>query len=59
MTQVIQKGGRISEQGNIVATFDSHEEAKQYAKNRRKHLTPGERYYYKYSYTVKKVKEAK
>ena len=59
MTQVIQKGGRISEYGKIVATFDSHEEAKQYAKNRRKHLTPEERHYYKYSYTVKKVKEAK
>jgi hypothetical protein len=59
MTQVIQKGGRISEQGNVVATFDNHEEAKLYAKNRRKHLTPGERHYYKYSYTVKKVKEAK
>jgi hypothetical protein len=59
MTQVIQKGGRISEHGKVVATFDDHELAKQYAKNRRKHLTPGERHYYKYSYTVKKVKEAK
>ena len=59
MTQVIQKGGRISEYGKVVATFDDHELAKQYAKSRRKHLTPGERHYYKYSYTVKKVKEAK
>jgi len=56
MTQVIQKGGRIGEQGNVVATFENHEEAKQYAKNRRKHLTPGERHYYKYSYIVKKIK---
>jgi len=57
MTQVIQKGGRISEHDNrVVAEFEDHEEAKQYAKNRRKHLTPGERTYYKYSFIVKKVK---
>jgi hypothetical protein len=56
MTQVIQKGGRIGERVHVVATFDNHEEAKLYAKNRRKNLTPGERHYYKYSYIVKKVK---
>lgn len=59
MTQVIKKGGRISEQGNVVATFENHEEAKKYAKDRRKHLTPGDRQYYKYSFTVRKVKDAK
>jgi hypothetical protein len=60
MTQVIQNGGRISEySGNVVATFENHEEAKKYAKDRRKHLTPGERQYYKYSFTVRKVKGAK
>jgi hypothetical protein len=42
--------------GNVVATFDNHEEAKLYAKNRRKHLTPGERSYYNYTFIVKKVK---
>jgi hypothetical protein len=56
MTQVIQKGGRICEHRGVVAEFEDHEEAKQYAKNRRKHLTPGERTYYKYSFVVKKVK---
>jgi len=54
MTQVIQKGGRISEGGRVVKEFDDHEEAKQYAKQRRKHLTPGERHYYKYSFIVRK-----
>lgn len=55
MTQVIQKGGRIGEHGKVVAEFENHDEAKQYAKNRRKHLTPGEKQYYKYSFIVKKV----
>ena len=57
MTQVIQKGGRIGEAGRVVKEFANHEEAKAYAKQRRKHLTPGERQYYKYSFVVKKVKE--
>ena len=39
----------------IVAEFENHDEAKQYAKDRRKHLTPGEKQYYKYSFIVKKV----
>ena len=56
MTVVIQKGGRIGDNGKIVAEFENHEEAKQYAKNRRKFLTPGERKYYKYSFIVKKIK---
>jgi hypothetical protein len=55
MTQIIQKGGRIGEHGKVVAEFENHEEAKQYAKDRRKHLTPGEKQYYKYSFIVKKV----
>ena len=45
MTQVIQKGGRISDHGKVVAEFEDHEAAKTYAANRRKHLTPGERQY--------------
>ena len=55
-TQVIQTGGRISERGNVVKEFEDHEEAKLYAKNRRKNLTHGERYYYKYSFKVKKIR---
>ena len=56
MTIVIQKGGRINDQGRIVKEFEDHEEAKLYAKNRRKNLSPGERQYYKYSFIVKKIK---
>jgi hypothetical protein len=55
MTQVIQKGGRIGDSGRVVKEFACHEEAKAYAKQRRKQLTPGERHYYKYSFIVKKV----
>ena len=42
MTQIIQKGGRIGEHGKVVAEFENHDEAKQYAKDRREHLTPRE-----------------
>jgi hypothetical protein len=55
MTQVIQKGGRIGDTGRVVKEFENHEDAKAYAKQRRKQLTPGERQYYMYSFIVKKV----
>ena len=55
MTQVIKKGGRISDHGKVIAEFEDHEVAKTYAAKLRKHLTPGERQYYKYSFTVKKI----
>lgn len=55
MTQVIQKGGYIGTTNKVVAEFENHEEAKVYAKMRRKSLSPGEKSYYGMSYIVKKV----
>ena len=55
MTQVIQKGGYIGQSNKVVAEFEDHEEAKAYAKRRRKSLSPGERSYYKMGYIVKKI----
>ena len=60
---VIEKGGSIGGgsrklipgKGVVVATFDDKEEAKEYAKRRRKSLTPGEKSYYGMGYSVIKL----
>lgn len=57
MTQVIQKGGCIGTVNKVVAEFEDHEQAKSYAKRLRATLSPGEKSYYKMSYTVKIIKE--
>jgi hypothetical protein len=58
---VVGKGGTIGSStknyfpqfgGSIIKTFDTAEEAKEYAARRRKQLTPGEKSYYKMTYTV-------
>jgi len=57
---VIEKGGSIGSsnklyvpgKGRIVKTFDSKEEASDYAKGRRKHLSKGEKSYYGMGYIV-------
>jgi len=49
---VIRTGGSIGNHDKIVDSFDNIEEAKDYAKRMRKHLTPGERSYYGMSYKV-------
>tara|TARA_R110000796_G_scaffold227588_1_gene344362 strand:+ start:322 stop:492 length:171 start_codon:yes stop_codon:yes gene_type:complete len=56
MTQVISIGGSIGSKDRVVKEFENHDEAKLYAKSMRKHLSRGEREYYKMSYIVKKVK---
>ena len=45
--------------GVLVKTFDTPEEAKDYAKRMRKQLTPGEKSYYGMGYTVKPIKEGR
>ena len=57
MTQVILKGGYIGTTNKVVKEFEDHEEAKAYAKLRRSLLSPGEKSYYRMSYTVKKIKK--
>ena len=57
---VVERGGNIGSQSNyvpqfkgrIVKTFDTAEEAKEYAKQRRSGLSPGEKSYYKMTYVV-------
>lgn len=57
---VIQKGGSIGEQPNrVVKTFDTPDEAKEYAKRMNKNLSPGEKQYYGIKYVVVKDKEVK
>jgi hypothetical protein len=57
---VVQKGGSIGEQPNrVVKSFDTPEEAKEYAKRMNKNLSPGEKQYYGIKYVVVKDKEAK
>jgi len=64
---VYQKGGSIGEKGkdydpkvggDLVKTFDTSEEAKDYAKSMRKHLSPGEKKHYGMTYVVKPLKES-
>ncbi len=61
---VVEKGGPIGSNnkdyfpqlgGTIIKTFDNAEEAKEYAKRRRNQLTPGEKSYYRMTYTVVKT----
>jgi hypothetical protein len=54
---VYRRGGSIGAHKGLIKTFDTKEEAQEYAKRQRKHLTPGERSYYKMGYTVKAVKD--
>ncbi len=55
---VFVKGGSIgSDNTKPIKTFDSKEEAHEFAKRRRKALTPGERGYYGMGYVVKPIKE--
>lgn len=53
---VYRRGGSLGSRGGLIKTFDTKEEAQEYAKRQRKHLTPGERSYYKMGYNVKPVK---
>lgn len=53
---VYKRGGSIGERKGLIKTFDTKEEAQEYAKRQRRHLSPGERKYYKLGYTVKAVK---
>jgi hypothetical protein len=54
---VFRKGGSIGgDNSKPVKTFDSKEEAKAYAQDRRKGLSQGERGYYRMSYVVKPIK---
>ena len=57
MTQVIQKGGYIGSTNKVVAEFEDHEQAKQYAKQRRQGLTQGEKDYYGMNFIVKRIKK--
>jgi hypothetical protein len=54
---VYRRGGSLGSRGGLIKTFDTKEEAQEYAKRQRKHLTPGERSYYKMGYNVKAVKD--
>lgn len=54
---VYRRGGSLGSRAGLIKTFDTKEEAQEYAKRQRKHLTPGERSYYKMGYTVKAVKD--
>jgi len=54
---VFRRGGSLGSRGGLIKTFDTKEEAQEYAKRQRRHLTPGERSYYKMGYTVKAVKD--
>jgi hypothetical protein len=54
---VYRRGGSLGSRGGLIKTFDTKEEAQEYAKSQRRHLTPGERSYYKMGYTVKAVKD--
>lgn len=65
---VVEKGGSIGRgrsnylpqfNGEIIKTFNTAEEAKQYASERRKRLTPGEKSYYGMTYIVVKTPKAK
>lgn len=57
---VFSRGGSVGSKHNgPVETFDTVEDAKQYAARLRKTLTPGERKYYKMGYVVRALKEAK
>lgn len=57
---VVQKGGSVGEQPNrVVKTFNTPEEAKEYAKRMNKQLSPGEKQYYGIKYVVVKDKEVK
>jgi hypothetical protein len=59
-SSVIQKGGSIGEQPNrVVKSFDTPEQAKEYAKRMNKNLSPGEKQYYGIKYVVVVDKEAK
>lgn len=57
---VVERGGNIGSQsdyvpqfkGRIVKTFDTAAEAKEYAKQRRSRLSPGEKSYYRMTYVV-------
>jgi hypothetical protein len=53
---VYKRGGSIGERKGLIKTFDTKEEAQEYAKRQRRHLSPGERKYYKLGYNVKPVK---
>jgi len=55
---VWMKGGRIGEKHNKpMKTFGSHEEAKEYAKQMRKTLSPGEKKYYGLGFEAKPLKK--
>lgn len=56
---VYKTGGSIGEKTGFVYVGLTKEEAKERAKQMRKHLSPAERKYYKLSYLVKVVKENK
>ena len=53
---VILKGGSIGDKNNKpIKTFNTPEEAKEFAKRRNQQLSPGEKSYYKMSYNVIKL----
>lgn len=54
---VYSRGGSIGSRNGLIKTFDTKEEAQEYAKRQRRHLSPGERSYYKMGYNVKAVKD--
>jgi len=55
--QVKKTGGSIGEKDRTYY-FDDRESAIEYAKSRRKHLSPGERKYYRLKYTASPLKES-
>jgi hypothetical protein len=56
---VFQSGGSVGEKNDAPKkTFDTREEAAEYAKRRNKQLTPGEKGYYKMKYSVRAIKES-
>jgi len=63
---VFEKGGSIGQnqtnvvpgKGKLVSTFDTKPEASEYAKRRKKSLSPGEKGYYGMGYTVVKMSDS-
>jgi hypothetical protein len=63
---VFEKGGSIGQnqtnvvpgKGKLVSTFDTKPEADEYAKRRKKSLSPGEKGYYGMGYTVVKMSDS-
>lgn len=53
---VSRSGGQIGLKSGIVKTFDTYEEAKEYASRMNKQLSPGEKEYYKIKYKAVKTK---